>query len=177
MNRAAAWIPVALALAGCGAPEASTAGGDENVARSTIQPPVGFPPWKADGDCYWVLTHADGVAHRAWISGNDEGLFLSVVDDAIVKLPLGDALRFELVADGDAARQVEARARHTDGDGATLLTLILDEPQRALIKSARVVSVSSQGRRLLDLPTDSLPGAAELDACDRNPGAGRFSEE
>lgn len=53
--------------------------GLESNRQSLSVSPV-FNPRKGEADSCLVLTYADGVAHRAWISGD---LFLNIVDPSI----------------------------------------------------------------------------------------------
>jgi hypothetical protein len=169
---------LAVALAACSggeaAPQNSAATPQALAATGSAEP--AFPPWKSEGECYWVLTYPDGVAHRAWISGGDGGVFLNIVDDSIAAWPVSDALDITLAADA-SDRRLKARGSHRDGDGATLLTLILDEPQRALIAGTRTITLASAGREPFTLAMAGAPGRAEMDRCDANPGPGEFSEE
>ena len=167
-----------LALAACGEGDASRSpAGLPTVALVIASPAAAFPPWKSEGPCYWVLTYPDGVAHRAWMGGGETGVFLNIVDDALPSWPVSDALDISLKADGAPPRSVKARGSHRDGDSATLLNIILDEPQRALIAGADAITVASRGRTPFTLPMAGSPSRAELDACDGNPGPGEFSNE
>lgn len=174
---------VVLALGACSSGEAASADASQGEtavapdARASAQPDSAFPPWKKEADCYWVLTYPDGVAHRAWIAAADSGVFLNIVDESMESWPVSDSLRVVLVADGAAGRSVATRGSHRDGDGATLLTVILDEPQRALIAGAKRVELTSEGRASFTLPLAGAPTASDLEACDTNPGPADFSED
>jgi hypothetical protein len=177
LRRWSSFALLAVALAACGDGEASRSpAGLPTVAAAIAPPAAAFPPWKSDGDCYWVLTYPDGVAHRAWISGSETGVFLNIVDDALPAWPVSDALEVTLTGEG-SDRRLKSRASHRDGDGATLLTVILDEPQRALIAGASRITLASAGRKPFTLPMAGAPASAALDACDANRGHGEFSED
>ena len=176
-------LALVLALGACNSGEVASADSSREGpavapdAGASAQPDSGFPPWKKEADCYWVLTYPDGVAHRAWIAAGHSGVFLNLVDETMESWPVSDRLPVVLVADGAVDRSVATRGSHRDGDGATLLTVILDEPQRALIAGAKRVELTSEGRPSFTLPLAGAPTGSDLDACDTNPGPADFSEE
>ncbi|MGI8706482.1 MAG: hypothetical protein ACR2JJ_11970 [Sphingomicrobium sp.] len=187
MNRQTWLCAAATALAAWGCGDAASRESIEGPAASaqakTIPLPAtaptspSFPPWKQEADCYWVLTYPDGVAHRAWISGGEYGVFFNIVDDSMPSWPVSDSLPITFVADGASERSVTARGNHGDEDSATLLTVILDEPQRALIAGAKEITVTSDGRTEFTLPMAGSPTLAAMEACDTKPGPGEFSQE
>lgn len=176
-------LALVLALGACSPGEAASADSSREEpavapdARAAVQPDSSFPPWKKEADCYWVLTYPDGVAHRAWIAAAQKGVFLNIVDESMESWPVSDTLPIVLVADGAGGQSVATRGSHGDGDGSTLLTVILDEPQRALIAGAKRVELTSESRPGFTLPLHGAPSESDLEACDTNPGPADFSED
>lgn len=179
------WAAAAVLTTSCGktAPSEPEEGTVVAVPASTLEvtgrasKSLSMPPWKKEAPCYWVLTYPDGVAHRAWISRGQNGVFLNIVDDSMPSWPVSDALPVTLVSDGAPERSVAARGSHGDEDTKTLLSIILDEPQRALIADAEVIAITSDGRTGFELPMAGSPTLAALEACDVKPGPGEFEED
>lgn len=130
----------------------------------------GLLPWKKEADCYWVLKYPDGVAERAWIGADGHGVYLTIVDDSLELWPVSDVLPIALIRDGSAERSRTARGVHGDGDAKAELSVLLDEPQRALIAGAKEIAVKSPGRAGFTLPMAGAPHLAALEKCDFNPG-------
>lgn len=148
------------------------------TVKPTAAEASAFKPWKQEARCYWVMTYADGVAHRATISGGDDtGVFLTLVDsDLFYPWPVSDRIPVSLRLDGDPSKTVQTLANHADEDSSSVLTVMLEQPARKLISSATRLELLRNGQVVLELPMASNPTAAQLEACDPNPGPGEFLE-
>jgi hypothetical protein len=132
-----------------------------------------------DTECYWELPQVDGAeALQGWLAGSDDGIVLSLVNsDAIEKLPVSDSLELTLRADEDPKRAVPARGDHGEGDSATLLQIVIDPPQRALMDGAKRLSVSHEAQPVAELSLLGAPKSAIYAACDTDGGPGRIVTE
>ena len=182
-----ATMAMLFAVAGCGGTE-RTSGNEAadppaaNMASSELAAALSGnagPRWRMDTECYWQLPQVDGGdALQGWLAGSDDGIVLNLVNsDAIEKLPVSHSLELTLRADGDPKREVSALGSHGDGDGATLLAIVIDPPQRALMDGAERLSVGHKGQAVAELSLLGAPKSAVYAACDSDGGPGRIVTE
>jgi hypothetical protein len=182
-----ATMAMLFAIAGCGGTERTSgkeAADTPAANRASAKSPAAEsgnagPSWRMDTECYWQLPQVDGgEALQGWLAGSDDGIVLNLVNnDAIEKLPLSDSLELTLRADGDPKREVAASGAHGDGDGATLLAIVINPPQRALMDGAERLSVDHKGQAVAELSLLGAPKSAVYAACDTDGGPGRIVTE
>jgi hypothetical protein len=182
-----ATMAMLFAVAGCGGTERMSGNEEADLPaanRASVEPAAAVsgnagPRWRMDTECYWELPQVDGgEALQGWLAGSDDGIVLNLVNsDAIEKLPVSDSLELTLRADGDPKLEVAASGAHSDGDGATLLAVVIDPPQRALMDGAGRLSVGHKGQAVAELSLLGAPKSAVYAACDTDGGPGRIVTE
>lgn len=139
------------------------------IALAAATPTAPVKPWvpRAEVDCNWWLSGADGKSHVASIEQGDE-LMLSLSDAAFMAWSELEQPQVELIFDDDPKRRVfvEGWATHAGaGSTSSSFGLYLDAAARRALGGATRLKLRRDGKAILDLRLAATPSQAALDAC------------